>query len=614
MPIVLDASASQCDVCLEKYEENAVTPVVLTCGHCLCRNCSQSIGSSCHLCRAWFNRERIIKLHIDYGGDKPEENPEELDPEMTEMETKLADLTGTHSLAHVRSETEHVRGWLSKQEVSKHNLLRSYCDLVMKLCILAESKLQYRERARTAEATLRSHMQENEVKIRALNAKVLDLEKDNELLRNNLDLDSNRANPLPLPPEPVNFLYKTPFSDEPETPSTQVPPSTTFKGKYKAIEMPGMPVPSNNTPQRSKSRTFGIGGGSSVKQRSDPDLHILDSAHNLRYETPVNSDSDRDRYVTRTTSSRGLFSRRSKPRSNSHSTPAVTPDTRHQQLYPDGHGYMSDAPASAPASSSTVARVRSRERALVPMVSSNNTPSTKERPLAPVPPAASSSRSHSHQSSRQLRPQTSGYFSSREQERSLPPAPPQHHRTRTNSGSGSHGGPLSDKEGAREHRDHRDHLVHAPHSHSRGTPHTGPIPFPSSSTYPQISPNENALQAPGGYHSRSNSRSRPPLSPSAYTVIPGTGHSSASQAAAAAATHSAPAHQYSFPSTEHSHSSHTPASQYRSRDRSSASPEPSRAVQHQYPQHQAIEGSMGRRLRRTSGNRTIGLWNAQDSD
>lgn len=99
MPLVIDKTASSCDICLENFvEDSEVIPMVLPCGeissecvlcliktrwpslqctgHILCKICSTSITSNCHLCRQEITSD-AAKLHVDYAAPKEPSIPED---------------------------------------------------------------------------------------------------------------------------------------------------------------------------------------------------------------------------------------------------------------------------------------------------------------------------------------------------------------------------------------------------------------------------------------------------------------------------------------------------------------------------------------------------------
>jgi len=63
MPIIVDKT-SQCDICLQRYRPERV-PVILPCGHTLCKDCSKLI-CRCHLCRSPFEEDQVLRIHVDY--------------------------------------------------------------------------------------------------------------------------------------------------------------------------------------------------------------------------------------------------------------------------------------------------------------------------------------------------------------------------------------------------------------------------------------------------------------------------------------------------------------------------------------------------------------------
>jgi len=63
MPIIVDKT-SQCDICLQRYRPERV-PVILPCGHTLCKDCSALI-CRCHLCRSAFEEDQVLRIHVDF--------------------------------------------------------------------------------------------------------------------------------------------------------------------------------------------------------------------------------------------------------------------------------------------------------------------------------------------------------------------------------------------------------------------------------------------------------------------------------------------------------------------------------------------------------------------
>ena len=90
-------------------------------GHALCKPCSASLGSSCHLCRSWFNRDRIVKLHVDYGRENAETGPAA--EVAKEMEGRAAEVSSLQDIPAVRTEIELIMEWLGPQSPGKVSLI-----------------------------------------------------------------------------------------------------------------------------------------------------------------------------------------------------------------------------------------------------------------------------------------------------------------------------------------------------------------------------------------------------------------------------------------------------------------------------------------------------------
>jgi len=142
MPLFLDPDRSECDVCLNNYDDKEFRPVVFTCGHSLCLQCSKLVKSSCHMCRISYKKDRTVNLRVDF---VPESRA--LRERITLSQKAISELTEEH---------EKVKKYLEQAQSNRHESDILISQLVEQQDQLARSnaslRLETLESTKLAEA------------------------------------------------------------------------------------------------------------------------------------------------------------------------------------------------------------------------------------------------------------------------------------------------------------------------------------------------------------------------------------------------------------------------------------------------------------------------------